>query len=117
MVKLIITSFDNNVIGSSNPKDMLPQSWQQKTDTKNFNEKTKGHVVIMGRKTREMLATPYHDRINIVMSKDENYMAEGWVVCHSTFEAIAFATANYPYKDILIVGGSKTYHAFMQWVE
>ena len=41
-------------------------------DMKSFREKTRGHVVIMGRKTYESIGRPLPDRTNIVISRDTN---------------------------------------------
>ena len=54
----------NRVIGMGNK---IP--WHLPGDFRWFKEKTKGNVVIIGRKTFESLGRPLPDRINIVLSR------------------------------------------------
>jgi dihydrofolate reductase len=53
----------NRVIGNGN---RIP--WHLPEDFKWFKRKTKGNVVVMGRKTFESLGKPLPDRINIVLT-------------------------------------------------
>ena len=54
-------------------------------DMKYFRTQTKDSVVIMGRKTLESFpgGEPLKNRINIVITKDENYKKDGVVIVHS----------------------------------
>ncbi|HYK08927.1 MAG TPA: dihydrofolate reductase [Candidatus Eisenbacteria bacterium] len=49
---------------------------------------TMGHPLIMGRKTYESIGHPLPGRLNVVITKDVNFKAEGVVVVHSLQEAI-----------------------------
>jgi dihydrofolate reductase len=55
---------ENRVIGASN---RIP--WHLPEDFKWFKAKTKGNVVIMGRKTFEGLGRPLSERINVVLTR------------------------------------------------
>ena len=57
-------------------------------DMKYFREKTTGNVLVMGRKTLESFPNkkPLPNRVNIVLTKNEDYQAEGVVLCHDLAE-------------------------------
>lgn len=59
-------------------------------DMKFFRETTTGKVVIMGRKTLESFpgGRPLKNRVNIVITKKEDYEVDGAVVVHSVEEAV-----------------------------
>ena len=59
-------------------------------DKKLFREETYGKVVIMGRKTLESFpgGRPLKNRVNIVITKKEDYEVDGAVVVHSVEEAV-----------------------------
>jgi len=76
----------NNVIGRDNG---LP--WHLGTDLKRFKALTMGHHLIMGRRTYESVGKPLPGRINVVITHDVNYAAEGVTVVHSLEDAIRIA--------------------------
>ena len=57
-------------------------------DMKYFREKTTGNVLVMGRKTLESFPNkkPLPNRVNIVLTKNKDYQAEGVVLCHDLAE-------------------------------
>jgi len=61
---LMIAALDRNRVIGRDGK--LP--WHISEDLKRFKRLTKGHVVLMGRKTYESLGKPLPDRRNIVLS-------------------------------------------------
>ncbi len=68
-------------------------------DLPRFKKITQGHPVIMGRKTfesKEINKRPLPNRLNIVVTRDLGYTAEGVVVRHSVEEALDVAN-----KDLL----------------
>lgn len=83
-------------------------------DQKWFRETTTGKAVIMGRKTLESFPgkRPLKNRLNIVITKDVNYTAEGAVVVHSIEEAIE-AAADYADDDIYVIGGESIYRQML----
>ena len=86
IISLIAAVGKNKVIGN---KNSLP--WKLPADMKHFKELTSGKPVIMGRKTFESIGKPLPKRINIIITRDEDYKAEGCVVAHSLNEALKAA--------------------------
>ena len=68
----------NGVIGIDN---RLP--WKLPEDLRHFKATTLGHPVIMGRKTWESLGRPLPGRMNIVVSRNVDYVATGGCVVTS----------------------------------
>ncbi len=80
-------------------------------DLKRFRELTLWHPVIMGRKTWESLPKkPLPGRINIILSKNMNYKAQGAYVVQSPEAALALCE---PEKEVFIVGGAEIYKIFL----
>lgn len=97
---------ENRAIGKDNK--LL---WYIPEDLGRFKKLTAGHPVIMGRKTFESLVKPLVDRINIVITSDQDYRADGAIACHSLEEAIkvAFRQAQGKKNEVFIIGGSQIY--------
>ena len=59
------------------------------SDMKFFRETTTGNVIIMGRKTLNSFPNgkPLKNRVNIVITKDANFKADGAIVVNSIEEA------------------------------
>ena len=98
---LIVAHARNGVIGKDNK---LP--WYLPEDLKNFKRTTIGKPVIMGRKTWESLGRPLPGRRNIVITRQENYKAEGATVVGSLDEALK-AVEDAPIA--FIMGGAQVY--------
>ena len=62
--------------------------WQIPEDMKRFRGITRGHTIIMGRKTFESIGRPLPERVNIVVTKDMDYKPEGVIVAHSLKEVL-----------------------------
>lgn len=89
---------ENGVIGRDGG---LP--WSLPDDLARFKALTKGHTVIMGRRTWESLWThPLPDRANIVVSRRQDFEADGALVARSLGEALALA----PTEQIYCIGGA-----------
>ena len=102
MISLIWAMGDNRVIGSEN---RLP--WKLPADMQWFRKQTLGKPVIMGRKTFESFgAKPLPERLNIVVTKNRSYIAEGAVVVHSIDEAFAVVDSA---EEVMIIGGAAFY--------
>ncbi len=101
MITMIAAIGSNNAIGKDN--ELL---WHLPNDLKRFKKVTAGHHVIMGRKTYESLGRPLPNRTNIIISRNENYTAEGCVVVSSLEAALAAATAD---PNPFILGGAQIY--------
>jgi len=85
-----------------------------KEDMKRFKDLTMNKVVVMGRKTFESLPDkkPLPYRVNIVMSKDTTYKADGAIVVHS-IEELNDKISIYDADDVFIIGGGKIYEEFI----
>ena len=73
----IIVAVGNYIVGKGYPigKDnKLP--WKNSNDLKWFRQNTEGNIVIMGRKTFESIGKPLPNRINIVISRQDNPSAD-----------------------------------------
>lgn len=99
---LIAAVAKNRVIGKDN--DLV---WHLPDDFKRFKSLTKGHHVIMGRKTFEsMPAGPLKHRVNIVITSQPDYEAPGCILVHSLEDAIKKAEGD---AQPFIIGGSSIY--------
>ncbi|ALM10190.1 MAG: dihydrofolate reductase [Candidatus Peribacter riflensis] len=106
-ISLIVAVSKNNVIGSAG---QLP--WHLPDDFKRFKEITKGHPVIMGRKTYESIGKPLPDRINFVITGQPNYLADGCIVVHSLSEALMqFIGSD---EEVFIIGGGQIYKQYFE---
>ena len=79
-----------------------------------FKNKTKKHIIIMGRKTFESFpgqkALP--NRLNIVITRQQNYKPENTVVVNSIDGALRYAeskTQEYS-NEVFIIGGGEIYN-------
>lgn len=106
MIKAIVAYDKNNAIGKNN---QLP--WKLKDDLKHFKKVTKDSIVVMGRKTYESIGKPLPGRINVVLSRSDNFNPEGVEVCISKQEVLDFINAYY-HKDVFIIGGQQIYELF-----
>lgn len=99
---LIAAVARNGVIGAGNA---LP--WHLPADLKRFKALTWGHPIVMGRRTFESIGRPLPGRINIVVSRDPGFAADGIQVADSPDAALAQAAA----LDALVfvIGGAQLY--------
>ncbi len=99
MISIIAVIGKNRELGKDN--HLL---WNLPGDLKRFRQITKGHPVIMGRKTFESIGHPLPNRLNIVISHQKTI--PGVTVVPSLDEAIARA-GNDP--EIFVIGGGSVY--------
>ncbi|WP_025117226.1 dihydrofolate reductase [Lysinibacillus fusiformis] len=111
MISLIVAHDDNHVIGYNNG---MP--WHLPGDLQYFKNKTMGKPMIMGRKTFESIGRPLPGRRNIVITRDENYHAEGIETVTSLEEAIAIAIAG-DVEEIMIIGGEQIFRLSMEMAD
>lgn len=83
-------------------------------DMKFFRETTSGKVVVMGRKTLESFPNgkPLKNRVNIVLTRDNNYQVKDAIIVHSKEELNAELT-KYNSDDIYIIGGESIYRMML----
>ncbi|MEX0811817.1 MAG: dihydrofolate reductase [Chitinophagales bacterium] len=102
---------ENNAIGKDN--DLM---WHLPDDLKFFKKHTLGHPVIMGRKTYDSMGKPLPKRSNIVLTRNENFKAEGIEIFHDIKAAIDFAKT-LDQEEVFIIGGAKIYEQAMPFVD
>src|SRR3954470_15772512 len=88
--------------------------WHLPADLQRFKRLTMGHHIIMGRKTWESLGRALPGRINVVITSDKNYKAEGGVVVHSIKEALNISSHD---DEIFIFGGGKIFNETISIVD
>lgn len=71
-ISLIVAAAENNAIGKNN--QLL---WHLPQDMRYFKNTTWGLPVIMGRKTYESVNKPLPGRMNIVITRQGSWQAEG----------------------------------------
>ena len=81
--------------------------WNIPSDMVWFAECTRGHAIIMGRKTYESIGRPLPGRDNIVMSSDPDYQVPGATVFADLNSAILFAGVRN--HEVFIIGGQTLY--------
>ncbi len=99
-INIIVAYSKNRVIGKDNKL-----IWNLPEDLKRFKKLTTGKTVIMGRKTFESIGKALPNRENIVITRNEYYIAEGCKIALSLDEAISLST-----NEIFIIGGSQIYN-------
>jgi len=103
-LNLIYARAANGVIGRDN---QLP--WHLPEDLAHFKRTTLGCPVIMGRKTWDSLPPkfrPLPGRLNIVITRDPAFAAEGAAIAHSVEAALALCPAG---RDAWVIGGAQVY--------
>jgi len=108
-VSLIWAMGQNRVIGINNK---LP--WHLPADLRHFRLLTRGHSILMGRKTYESLGKPLPDRAHIIITSDRHYKAaSGCTVVHSLDAALQTAYSRGPdeklKEEIFVIGGASLY--------
>ena len=101
----IVAMTPERIIGKDND---LP--WHLPEDLKFFKRTTSGHPIVMGRKTWDSIGRALPKRQNIVITRDENWSAEGAEVIHSPEE---LRTMQIIHEDVYIIGGAQIYSVFL----
>ena len=106
-ISIIAAMDEGRVIGAAGK---IP--WSLPADLKRFKELTMGHPVIMGRKTFESIGRkPLPGRINIIITNNAKYEAEGCTVVSSLHDALRAAESHMAGDsgEIFIIGGEQIY--------
>ena len=107
-ISIICALGSNGAIGRGN--ELL---WRISEDLKRFKRITTGHAIVMGRKTYESIGRPLPNRTNIILTRDESYIADGCVVVHSLDDALAVAVKCPATDEVFIIGGGEIYKQAM----
>lgn len=89
-----------------------------RADLRYFQSLTKGNVVILGSKTLSTFpgGRVLKDRINIVLSRREDYSPEGAIVVHSIDELLC-ELKNYENETIFVIGGANVYSQLLPYCD
>lgn len=112
-LSIIVARSENGVIGNNND---IP--WHLPNDLSRFKRLTKGHTVIMGRKTYESIVNriggPLPDRQTIILTTKKGFRAKGCKVVHSWNACktllVKRSVGNLRYSSF-IIGGESLYRA------
>lgn len=111
MIAFLWAQDENGIIGN---QGTLP--WSLPNDLKYFKKMTQEKAIVMGRKTFEgMNKRPLPNRINIILTTDQSYQAEGVKIMHTVDEVLTFAKSYE--KDTIITGGTAVFKSFMPFVD
>ena len=115
IVSQIVAIAKNRVMGVNNT---LP--WHLPEDMKFFRDKTKGHIMIMGRKTFESLGKPLPHRLHIIITSNKSYTYNHplVLVAANLEEALQMAKthlAHWP-EEVFIIGGSGVFKESFPYV-
>lgn len=103
----------NRVIGRNG---QLP--WTLPGDMRHFRETTRDGVIVMGRTTYESIGKPLPHRQNWVLTRQQNWHAEGVRVFHQLEDLLAAAQEH---AQVWVIGGQQIYeillpHCQRQWL-
>ena len=94
--------------------------WRIPDDIKRFRDLTKGHALILGRKTFDSIlsyrGSPLPERTNIVITRDPDWKYEGVIVVRSLEEALEKARG-VEKEEIHIGGGAEIYKLAMPSID
>ncbi|XCP87114.1 dihydrofolate reductase [Roseburia hominis] len=111
-MKLIVAVDKNWAIGKNNR-----MMWSIPADMKFFRETTKGNIVIMGRKTLESFpqGQPLKNRVNIVITQNQDYKVKDAIVVHSVEEALKESQKHE--GEAFVIGGESIYRAMLPYCD
>ena len=109
MITIIVAASENDVIGNDNKL-----IWHLSKDLIRFKNLTKGHHVIMGRKTFESMPKALPNRTNVVISRNKNYTAENIIVVNSIEDALKVCKND---PQPFIIGGGEIYKLGLQYAK
>jgi dihydrofolate reductase len=106
-ITLVVAIADSGVIGREGG---LP--WRLSSDLKRFKADTMGKPIVMGRKTYESVGRALPGRLNIVVTRDPAWRAEGVETAASLDEALALADARCAAvtDEICVIGGGEIFN-------
>jgi len=101
IISIIAAMAENRVIGRNNK---MP--WNLPPDRRRFHAITRGHPVILGRKTMESIGRPLPGRTNIVLTRSNVYSAPGCIIVHDLRSALAACDRA---EEVFICGGEEIF--------
>lgn len=111
-LSLMVAMAENRVIGSRND---LP--WHLPKDFQRFKTHTKGHNIIMGRKTFESLGgKPLPKRTNIIITRQSSYQSPSSTVVGSLDEALQYVGQTND-SEPFVIGGGEIYRQALPFAQ
>lgn len=107
IISIIVALSENNVVGVRN---QLP--WKLSADLKRVKALTMGHHIIMGRKTYESIGKPLPGRTNVIITRNNNFKAEGCVTAKSLEHALEISKDD---SEVFIFGGGEIFRDAMSF--
>ncbi|WP_249979287.1 dihydrofolate reductase [Vreelandella olivaria] len=114
-VAMIVAMAKNRVIGVDGK---LP--WYLPEDLKFFKRMTQAKPLVMGRKTYASIGKPLPNRLNIVVTRDKSFNAEGTRVCFDLPSALALADQQATIEaaeEIMVMGGGEIYRQALPYAQ
>lgn len=102
-ITLVAAVADNGVIGA---EGRMP--WHLPADLKHFRQVTMGKPVLMGRLTWEAIGKPLPGRLNLVLTRNADWQAEGAHKVPSIIEALRVAQQAGA-RELMVIGGAEVY--------
>ncbi len=105
-IALIVAMDSDRGIGKNN--DLM---WHLPKDMKFFKDTTQGQIVVMGRKNYDSIPEKYRplpNRLNVVLTRNENFDAPNCLVFHSLEECLTHFKEESE-RIVFIIGGGEIY--------
>lgn len=104
IISLIAALTRNRVIGANGG---IP--WLIPEDATWFRQKTKGHPVLMGRKTYDSMGAPLKNRTNIVVTRNREFTPPTVLVAPTIEAGIRMAEGTPGSEELFVIGGQTIY--------
>ena len=101
MIAIVVATGLNGAIGKDN--QLL---WHLPADLRFFRLTTTGNPVLMGRKTFESIGRPLPNRRNIVITRQDDFVADGCETATSVEAALELVKNADP---VMVIGGAEIY--------
>lgn len=111
MLAMIFAHDRNYLIGKDN---WMP--WSIPNDLAYFKEITSGKTIIMGRKTFESFGKPLPNRHHLILTRNQNYQAEGCEIFHEMQSLFDYIDQRSD-EEIIVVGGADIYQLFLPYAD
>jgi len=111
IIALVVAKAENGAIGRGGD---LP--WHLRSDMRYFRKLTMGKPIIMGRRTFKSLPRVLDGRLNVVLTRDNGFVADGAVMAHSLEEGLEAARASAArtgVEEIMVIGGEDVFRAVL----
>lgn len=101
MIIMIAAVAENFALGKDN--ELV---WHLPDDFKRFKQLTTNHYIIMGRKTFESFPKPLPNRTHVIITRQQDYAAEGCLVVANLADALALIPKD---ENAFVIGGGEIY--------